>query len=157
MYGTQLIRRASIQSPTSVHALGHTTGTLGERYYRFAAFSWLGPTHIDNATTDCIACWATGSLDSETPQSLYAATPTANFASRSSNNFVYTFQFAEGVEATGNYVPDVWSISSPFALPTQLAQLQALQVLQLDDSSEESIGPEDLVMLKPRKFTPFNP
>lgn len=97
------------------------------------------------------------SLDSDTLSALYSAAPVANFASRSSQNFVYTFQFAPGVDVTGNYVPDVWSISSPFALPDQLAQAQAMDILQLSSESEDSLSPTDIVMLKPRKFTPYTP
>lgn len=97
------------------------------------------------------------SLDAETLQALYNETPQANFTSRSSNNFVYTFKFAPGTEVSGDYVPDVWSIVSPFALPPQLAQVQALEILKLDDESQSSLTPEDIVSLKPRKFTPFQP
>lgn len=97
------------------------------------------------------------SLDADTLQALYNDAPEANFVSRSSQSFVYSFKFAEGVDVTGNYVPDVWSISSPYALPPQIAAAQALDILQLSDESQEEISTDDIVMLKPRKFTPFTP
>lgn len=97
------------------------------------------------------------SLDNETLATLLDAAPTVNFVSRSSNNYVYTFQFQEGVSATGNYVPDTWSITSEYAIPDQLAKAQALSILQLDTASRESISTDDIALLKPRKFTPFTP
>jgi hypothetical protein len=97
------------------------------------------------------------SLDADTLTALYDSSPVALFSSRSSQNYVYSFQFQEGTEVTGSYVPDTWSITSPFLLPDQLALSQALDVLELSPESEGEIGPEDIKILKTRKFTPFNP
>ena len=96
-------------------------------------------------------------LDAETLSQLYDSAPQTNLVSRSSQNYVYSFKFAQGVDVTGSYTPDVWSITSEYALPPQLAISQAMSVLQLDEESAGSIDETDIVMMKPRKFTPFTP